>query len=120
MRLIGKSCDSTKVVERQVICLTSLEGELRLAVLPLSDGKAATIVSAIAEVLDESDVWTSIKMIVCDTKGVNSGRKVGIVVRLQKTFVDKGHTLPLYVGCLHHISDRVLVLIMDEGFLPPT
>ncbi len=55
-----RTCDGTTVAERQVICLASPERELRLAVLSLLDGKAATIASAIAEVLDEYNAWPSI------------------------------------------------------------
>ncbi len=31
-------------------------------------------------------------------------------------FVEKGYTSPLYVGCQHHILDRVLRLLVDETY----
>ena len=52
-------------------------------------------------------------MIVADTTSVNTGRKTGVVVRLQKKFEEKGHPKPKFISCQHHVLDRVLRVVMD-------
>ena len=60
--------------------------EVKLAALLLKDGKAETIAEGIAKVLDEYNLWNAIKMIVADTTSVNTGKKSGVVVKLQQVF----------------------------------
>ena len=54
-------------------------------------------------------------MIVCDTTAVNTGSKNGVVVRLQGKFQDLGIET-VYIGCQHHILDRVLKHVFDQLF----
>ena len=54
-------------------------------------------------------------MIIADTTSVNTGRKTGVVVRLQKRFIEKTAIKPKFFGCQHHILDRILRLVMDES-----
>ena len=82
--------------------------EIRLSVLVLPDSKSQTIAHAIESTLDKFHFWQAIKMIVCDTTAVNTGSKNGVVVRLQGKFQDLGIDKPVYIGCQHHILDRVL------------
>ena len=53
-------------------------------------------------------------MIVTDTTAVNTGRKNGVVAILQRQ--QKLLNLPVvqYVGCQHHVLDRILKRVMDE------
>ena len=53
-------------------------------------------------------------MIVTDTTAVNTGRKNGVVVILQRQ--QKLLNLPVvqYVGCQHHCLDCILKHVMDE------
>ncbi|ESN98045.1 hypothetical protein HELRODRAFT_177274 [Helobdella robusta] len=97
-----------KKKEHQVVLLRNEVKEVRLAVLVLPDGKATTIASAIQKTLDDYNLWAAIKMIVSDTTNVNTGSKSGVVVRLQKLFVQHGESAPVFIGCQHHILDRVL------------
>ncbi|ESO05231.1 hypothetical protein HELRODRAFT_171586 [Helobdella robusta] len=99
--------------EHQVVLLRNEVKEVRLAVLVLPDGKATTIASAIQNTLDDYNLWAAIKMIVSDTTNVNTGSKSGVVVRLQKLFVQHGESAPVFIGCQHHILDRVLRHVCD-------
>lgn len=63
--------------------------------------------------LDEYDAWSSIQMIVCDTTPVNTGRLNGVVVQIQKEILRKGFPEPQYIGCQHHILDRILKHVLD-------
>jgi len=47
---------------------------LKLAVICLPNGKARILFEGIANVLDEYNLWKSIKMIVADNTNVNTGR----------------------------------------------
>ena len=89
------------------------QGKVRLAALKLPDGKADTIAKGLERVLDEFRLWGSIQMIVADTTSVNTGRKNGVVSRLQRMFRSKGHPAPQFIGCQHHILDRILRVVMD-------
>jgi hypothetical protein len=100
--------------EYQVVVLTNERTEVKLAALPLTDGKAETIAEGITQVLDEYNLWKSIKMIVTDATAVNTGRKNGVVVKLQDKFAKKGISQPQFIACQHHILDRILRLVMDE------
>lgn len=88
--------------------------EIKLAVLELGDGKAQSIAEGLETVLDEFRLWGSVKMLISDTTSVNTGRKSGVVVRLQRMFAEKGHDKPHFVSCQHHVLDRVLRLVMDQ------
>ncbi|ESN93381.1 hypothetical protein HELRODRAFT_180908 [Helobdella robusta] len=102
-----------KKKEHQVVLLRNEVKEVRLAVLVLPDGKATTIASAIQKTLDDYNLWAAIKMIVSDTTNVNTESKSGVVVRLQKLFVQHGESAPVFIGCQHHILDRVLRHVCD-------
>lgn len=103
-------------VEHQVVVLKNAENEIKLAVLALSDAKSATIADAIINTLDKFHLWNSIKMIVCDTTAVNTGRHNGVIVRLQRKFEDHNYNKPVYIGCQHHILDRVLKHVFGQLF----
>src|SRR5580704_19702805 len=53
-------------------------------------------------------------MIVADTTNVNTGRRNGIVSQLQRLFSEKKLEEPQFIGCQHHVLDRVLRVVMDE------
>ena len=55
----------------QVIILKNRNRKVCLAALTLSDGKALTLFNVITEVLDQYQLWKSIKVIICDTTSVN-------------------------------------------------
>ena len=75
--------------EYQVVVLKNERTELKLNALHLKDGKADTISEGIAKVLEEYNLWTTIKMIVADTTSVNTGKNSGVVVQLQRMFLEK-------------------------------
>ncbi|MEJ2259197.1 MAG: hypothetical protein P8X78_01580 [Nitrosopumilaceae archaeon] len=102
--------------EKIVVVLQNEKIEVKLAALCLKDGKAETIAQGIADILDEYKLWNSIQMIVADTTSVNTGRKNGVVVKLKQMFSDKGISKPQFIGCQHHILDRILRIVMDEEF----
>ena len=85
--------------ECQVVVLKNEKTEIRLGALCLKD---------------EYNLWHSINMIVADTTSVNNGKKLGVVVRLQQKFADKGISKPQFISYQHHILDRILCLVMDE------
>ena len=64
-------------------------------------------------IIDEYDAWSSIKMIICDTTAVNTERSNGIVARMQRKMALKGFEKPQYIGCQHHILDRILKHVLD-------
>jgi hypothetical protein len=101
-------------VEYQVVVLKNESNEVKLKALRLEDGKAETISMGIAKVIDEYNLWQCIKMIVADTTSVNTGKKNGVVVRLQRMFVEKGLTPAQFISCQHHVLDRILRVTMDE------
>ena len=90
------------------------EREVKLAAIELENGKAETIANGIFDVIEEFNLWPSIKMIVADTTSVNTGKKSGVVVRLQQKFIDKGYEAPQFVSCQHHVLDRILCLVMND------
>ena len=57
---------------------------------------------------------------ICDTTAVNSGLKSGVVVHLQEEFKKRNLSLLQYIGCQHHILDRILNISIDEIFLNKT
>jgi hypothetical protein len=100
--------------EYQVVVLENSDTEVKLDALRLTDGKAKTIADGIANVLNEYNLWNAVKMIVADTTSVNTGKKGGVVVRLQQKFSENGGSKPQFIGCQHHILDRILRVVMDE------
>ena len=76
---------------------------MKLTAICLPNGKARTVLEGIRKVLDEYNLWKSIKMIVADTTNVNTGRQNRIVVQLQNKFAVKKLEEPQYIGCQHHI-----------------
>ena len=111
MHFDGKHIDNQ---EYQVLVLKNEQREVKLAALDLPNGKADTVVKGIVAVLDEYNLWKSIKMIVADTTSVNTGRRNGIVVQLQRMFAKKKLEEPQFIGCQHHVLDRVLRIFMDD------
>ena len=102
--------------EYQVVCLKNNSRTLQLGILACSGGSAADIYVPLVALIDEFSAWKSIKMIVSDTTAVNTGRKGGIVVKLQRAFQEKGFDEPQFIGCQHHIVDLVLRHVMDFFF----
>ena len=90
--------------------------EVRLAVLELANGKGETIFNGLKIVLDEYELWPSIKMIVSDTTAANTGKSLGAVTLLQKHFEDIGLQKPVFIGCQHHILDTILKHVMNNHF----
>ena len=82
----GKRIDDQ---EYQVLVLKNEQREVKLEALDLPNGKADTVVKGITAVLDEYNLWKSIKVIVADTTNVNTGRRNGIDIQLQRLFVEK-------------------------------
>ena len=107
----GKRLDEK---EYQVVVLKNERTEVKLDALRLQDGKAQTITNGISTVLEEYNLWSAVKMTVADTTSVNTGKKNGMVVKLQQMFSEKGFDKPLFISCQHHILDRILRVVMDE------
>ena len=107
----GKRIDGT---EYQAVVIRNETREIKLSTLKLSDGKAETIAEGLKGVLDEFHLWGAISMIIADTTSVNTGRKSGVVTRLQKMFISKGCNMPQFVSCQHHVLDRILRIVMDQ------
>ena len=99
--------------EYQVVILKSSLRELRLGVLKCESGSSQDIFTPLKSLLNEFDAWKNIKMIVCDTTAVNTGRVNGIVQKLKTEMVTRGFDEPQYIGCQHHILDRILKHVLD-------
>ena len=54
---------------------------------------------------------------VCNTTSANTGKKNGVVVRLQREFEGKGFRKPQYIGCQNHVLDLILRRALDCYFL---
>ena len=48
--------------------------------------------------IDEYDLWSSIKIIVSDTTAANTGKCLSAVTRLQNHFEDIGQEKPVFIG----------------------
>ncbi|XP_076050221.1 uncharacterized protein LOC143030877 [Oratosquilla oratoria] len=107
----GKHIDGN---EYQAVVIKNETNEIKLAALKLCDGKAETIAEGLKSVLEEFHLWGAISMIIADTTSVNTGRKCGVVVRVQRMFLSKGYDKPQFVSCQHHVLDRILRIVMDE------
>ena len=100
--------------EYHAVVLKNESKEIKLTALKLKDGKAQTIAEGLQDVLEEFNLWGSVVMIVADTTNVNTGKKTGVVVRLQQMLEEKGHPKPKFISCQHHVLDRVLHIVMDD------
>jgi len=100
--------------ERQVVVVKNPTKEYRLSVVTLDNGRSNTIYAALKEVLNDYELWGSVKMIISDTCNVNIGKKTGVVIQTQREFINRGYEAPQFIGCQHHVLDRILKLIMDE------
>lgn len=99
--------------EYQVVCMQSYERQIKLGIIRCASGSSLHIYEGIKGLLDEYVAWSSIKMIICDTTPVNTGRLNGVVVQIQKEMAKKGFLVPQYIGCQHHILDRLLKHVFD-------
>ena len=102
--------------EYEVICHTSPTRSVNLSAVCCDSGSSECIFTQIKKIIDEFDAWSSIQMIICDTTSVNTGRKNGIVIRLQKEFESKGFQKPQYIGCQNHVLDLILRHLLDFNF----
>ena len=64
--------------------------------------------------LEEFNLWKSMLMIIADTTSVNTGRKNGVVVQLQKMLEKNGSPKPMFIICQHHVLDRILRVVIDD------
>ena len=102
--------------EYEVVCLKSPSKTINMGVIVCDSGTAADVFLGLKNLLDEFDAWKNIKMIVCDTTAVNTGKKNGIVISLQREFSRKGFIQPQYIGCQHHVLDLILRHLLDYCF----
>jgi hypothetical protein len=102
--------------EHEVMVLKNEDQAIHLGGLILPYSKAETIDDELQNILTEYSLWSAMKMIVCDTTAVNTGRKSVIVVRLQNQFLHYGYQKPVHIGCQHHTLDRVLKHVTDHLF----
>jgi len=105
-------------IEYQVVCFQSPTRCIKLGILKCESGSSMHVFEAIEDLLDQYEAWGSIKMIICDTTAVNTGRLNGVVVRLQRKITNLGFVEPQYIGCQHHILD--LILRHTLNFFVPT
>ena len=99
--------------EYQVVILKSSPRELKLGIVKCESGSSQDIFNALQSLLNEFDAWKNFKMIVCDTIAVNTGRVNGIVQKLKTEMVTRGFDQPQYIGCQHHILDRIVKHVLD-------
>lgn len=99
--------------EYQVVILKSSLRELKLGVVKCESGSSQDIFNALQRLLNEFDAWKNFKMIVCDKTAVNTGRVNGIVQKLKTEMVTRGFDQPQYIGCQHHILDRIVKHVLD-------
>ena len=57
--------------------------QIKLGVLVLRDGKAATIFNSLKDLLDKFEAWENITIIIADTTSVNTGKRNKVVTKLQ-------------------------------------
>ena len=95
------------------MCLQNENRIINLGILTCKNGSSRAIFEEIKTLMDEYDAWKSIKMIICDTTAINTGKENGVVVKFQKAVSEKGYEKPQFIACQHHILDLVLRHIMD-------
>ena len=76
---------------------------LNLSAVCCDSGSSECIFTKIKKIIDEFDAWSSNQMIICDATSVNTGRKNGIVIRLQKEFENNMCWILFFVTCLTSI-----------------
>ncbi|QQP49929.1 Uncharacterized protein FKW44_010757, partial [Caligus rogercresseyi] len=103
-------------IEHQTVVLKNEAKEIKLTVLQLKDGTAATIAKGLQDVLQEFNLLGSILMIIADTTSVNTGKKSGVVIQLQQMFEKNGSPRPKFISCQHHVLDRILRIVMDDEY----
>lgn len=104
----GKKIDNK---EYQVVCLKNSTRTLHLGILACESGSANDIFVPLPVLLDEYNAWNSMQMIISDTTAVNTSKKSGIVIRLQRQFRQKGLPYPQFIGCQHHVLDLILAAV---------
>jgi len=109
----GKRIDNK---EYQVLDLKNELKEVKLEALVLPNGKAKIVLNEITDILYEYKLWKSLKIIVTDTTNINTGINNEIATQLQKLYAEKKLEKPQFIGCQHHIHERVLRLSMDSEF----
>ncbi|XP_073847047.1 uncharacterized protein [Musca autumnalis] len=100
--------------EVQVIVIKNELVEIKLAVLVLENGRSTTIFNGIKDTLTKFNLWSSIKMVICDTTSINTGNKNCIVTLLKQHFQGMSLLPPQYIGCQHHVLDLILRHVMDQ------
>ena len=89
--------------------------QIKLAVVKCVSSKAADIYQEIKSVLDKFNAWKSIVMIISDTTAVNTGKKNGVIINIQKGRAEMSFTFPQFVSCQHHVLDRMDFFIGSEA-----
>ena len=70
--------------EYQIVCLQNENRIISLEIFTCKNGSSRAIFEEIKTLMDKYDAWKSIKMIICDTTAVNTGKENGVVVKFQK------------------------------------
>ena len=112
-RLPSGSKAKNQYDEYQVVCLQNSNTEIKLGIAKCVNGSAEGIFDGISNILNSFDAWSAIKMIVCDTTAVNTGSKSGVVVKIKEKMASMRLNIPQYVGCQHHVLDRILRHVLD-------
>ena len=76
--------------EYQVVCLQNENRIINLGILTCKNSSSRVIFEEIKSLMGKYDAWKSIKMIICDTTAVNTGKENGVVVKFQKAMTEKG------------------------------
>lgn len=106
--------------EYQVVLLKNATTEIKLGVLKCESGSAKAIHKELHQLINEYNAWKNIRMIICDTTAVNTGRLHGIVKLIQDDVMSKGFQKPQYIGCQHHVLDLLLKHVMNFLIQGPT
>ena len=90
------------------MCLQNKNRIINLGILTCTNGSSIAIFKEIKTLMDEYDAWKNIKMLICDTTAVNTGKENGVLVKFQKPMSEKGYEKSQFIACQHHILDLVL------------
>ena len=101
-------------IEHQAVVLKNEAKKIKLTVLQLKDGTAATVAKEIQSVLDEFNLWGLVLILIADTTSINTGKKTGVVIRLQQMFEKKGSPRPKFIICQQHVLDCIPCLVIDD------
>ena len=107
-------------VEYEVVLLKNATTEIKLSVLKCESGSAKAIHKELHQLINEYNAWENIRMIICDTTAVNTGRLHGIVKLIQDDVMSKGFQKPQYISCQHHVLDLLLKHVMNFLIQEPT